>query len=103
MKRDKALAKAEANRIYEIGRYQKKVADQQKEIRELKAQIEGWQQVMEMDQAIIAAVLMVYGANEEKPITVSKKVIADIMKEVRVIAMPTEDAYKMHYEYIKAE
>lgn len=88
---------------YELGRYMKKVEDQQKEIRELKAQIEGWQQVMEMDQAIIAAVLLIYSANKDRPVEVKKKTIEDMMREVRVIVMHTEDGYKLHYERIAAE
>lgn len=86
---------------YELGRYKKKVEDQQKEIQELKAQLEGYQQVMEMDQAIIGAVLLIYSVDKNRPVEIKKEAITRMMDEIRVCVEPTEDGYKMHYERIE--
>lgn len=88
---------------YELGRYQKKVVDQQKEIQELKAQLEGYQQVMEMDQAIIGAVLLIYSVDKNRPVEIKKEAIRNLMDEIRVCVETTEDGYKMHYERIEED
>ena len=46
---------------YELGRYKKKVADQQKEIDELRVSIVGYEQALLADDAIVAAVVKACG------------------------------------------
>lgn len=42
---------------YEYGRYKKKVEDQQKEIRKLREDAEGWVQLLDANNALIAAIV----------------------------------------------
>ena len=46
---------------YELGRYMKKVADQEKEIRQLQETIESYESLIKANNAIVAAVVKVCG------------------------------------------
>ena len=46
---------------YELGRYMKKVEDQEKEIRELEMTVEGYVDALRADDAIVAAVVKACG------------------------------------------
>lgn len=88
---------------YELGRYQKKVEDQQKEIRELKALIEANAEVTKVWEAFICATLMIFNADKDHPVEIKQKAISDTMREVELRIVQLEDGYRMHYEHIKAE
>lgn len=45
------------NAEYELGRYKKKVVDQKKEIMELEAAIEGYCQLLQVNNSLLAAVV----------------------------------------------
>ena len=47
---------------HEYGRYKKKVEDQEKVIREMQEQVEGWKQLLQINNATIAAILEVTGS-----------------------------------------
>ena len=66
------------NEAYELGRYQKKVADQEKEIRDLKDQIDGYQQMADINQAMVAAIVEATG-----PVTIRQEDINRILQERR--------------------
>lgn len=46
---------------YELGRYKKKVEDQQKEIKELKEQIDGYQEMLDICNAMVTAAVKEVG------------------------------------------
>lgn len=46
----------------EYGRYKKKVEDQEKVIREMQEKVEGWKQLLQINNATIAAILEVTGS-----------------------------------------
>ena len=47
---------------HEYGRYKKKVEDQEKVIREMQEKVEGWEQLLSINNATIAAILEVTGS-----------------------------------------
>lgn len=67
---------------YELGRYKKKAADQEKEIQELKEQITGYQQVEDIKNAMIAAIVAATG-----PVTIYQADISRILQEQRHVAV----------------
>ena len=73
---------------YELGRYQKKVADQEKEIRDLKEQIAGYQQMADVNQAMVAAIVA-----ETGPVTIRQEDINRILRQRRYVQVSynTED------------
>ena len=86
------MSKAE----YELGRYQKKVADQEKEIRDLKDQIAGYQQMADINQAMVAAIVA-----ETGPVTIRQEDINRILQErrhVQVTYRAEDQAYLLTME-----
>lgn len=67
---------------YELGRYKKKVADQEKEIHELREQLVGYQQMADINQAMMAAIVEATG-----PVTIRREDISRILQEQRRVAV----------------
>ena len=75
---------------YELGRYQKKVGDQQKEIDRLKQQLAAVQLSNEMSEAFIALVLERCGADKDHPVQTTTKEIGEAVQENRRAVMQVE-------------
>ena len=75
-----------SNTEYEQGRYQKKVADQEKEIRELREQIDGYQQMADINQAMVAAIVEATG-----PVTICQEDINRILRQRRHVAVTRKE------------
>lgn len=71
---------------YELGRYQKKVADQEKEIRDLREQIAGYQQMADINQAMVAAIVEATG-----PVTIRQEDINRILQERRHVQVTRKE------------
>lgn len=83
---------------YELGRYQKKVGDQNKEIAALKEENQGRQQVEKINAAIVAVLLKSFNATKDSPITVERGDITEALGNKRVEVDITEEGrYKLHY------
>lgn len=83
----------------EIVDYEKKIADQQKEINRLKEQLEGIGQVDKIADALILSMLVAVGADQEHPVTVDKAKVNELLSSgnVRLAIDATSDGYSMHY------
>ena len=76
---------------HELGRYKKKCADQHKEIEKLKEQIAGYEQITDVNHAMIAAVIEQTGS-----VSFARQRITEIIKDcVHVIV--DYDADSMAY------
>lgn len=76
---------------YELGRYQKKVADQQKEIQQLKEAIEGYENSQSGVFAMITAVVQQVGE-----VTITREAINEILRN-SVHTLVTYDAENGSY------
>ena len=79
--------------------YEKKIADQQKEINRLKEQLEGIGQVDKIADAVILSLLVAVGADKEHPVVVRKDDVNAVLtaESVHLIIEVTPDGYSMHY------
>ena len=73
--KDEDMTKKELE--YELGRYKKKVADQQREICVLKEQLEARDTTVAMSEAFLAMVLSQCGRVVENPLRVTTREIAE--------------------------
>ena len=90
---------------YEYGRYKKKVADQQKEIAELQGYIDGMKQVLQANDAIIAAILVETSSYEDDPITVKRETVNEALRGgYKIMSRYDEDSeeYELWY-YVPKE
>lgn len=87
----------------ELGRYKKKVEDQQKEIRGLKENIEGYKEIQRINDAILASVLDYYKHDAENPFAATKEDIKSKLENVTVVGIENEnkDGYLIHVELKK--
>ena len=74
------------NAEYELGRYKKKVEDQQQEIQRLKADAEGYRQLQDISAAYIALLLRRLKAGEDNPIRLENSAVKAAMERFRVLA-----------------
>lgn len=85
---------------HELGRFQKKVADQQKEINNLKETVKANETVEAMSEAFLALVLEKSGRGKANPVIVTTKEIAEAVKERKRPALhKPEDAMEFHMWY----
>lgn len=84
---------------YELGRYKKKVADMQKQMDEMQEDAIAFQQINDINAALIASLLRRFGADKESPVKVSREEITYAIEHYVVICRPTEtnDGYMMEY------
>lgn len=61
-----------------------------KYIKELEEKLQAWEQVNKINQAVTAAVLLIYGA-QDKPVEVKQEVITQMLQEYSVMAKPHLD------------
>lgn len=92
MKRDKTKIRALEHRV----------GSQAKEIARLHEEISGYKELMDANNAIVAAVLHAVGAEKDKPIQVDKAVIGKAVKRqcvaISEYKVETPDVYWLHYE-----
>lgn len=92
MKRDKTKMRALEHRV----------GSQAKEIARLHEKIQGYEELMNANNAIVAAVLHAVGADKDKPIQVEKDVISKAVKHqcvaVSEYKVETPEVYWLHYE-----
>ena len=79
--------------------YEKALADQRREIKQLREQLEAVNQVDKIADALILAVLMAAGADQEHPVKVDKAKIDEMLRtsDIRLAIEATPDGYSMHY------
>lgn len=85
------------NTQYELGRYKKKVEDQAKEIADYKEREEGFRQALSANNALVCALLLTVGADEEHPVTLQLEAINEAIGtcEVGVGIDEESRAYKL--------
>ena len=90
---------------YELGRYKEKVKRQEKQIQEKQIQDMqereiGYKQVIDINNAILTALIRMYGADKDSAVMIRKDDVTEAMKRYVVPAEPTEqgDGYLLHYE-----
>ena len=92
MKRDKTKMRALEHRV----------GSQAKEIARLHERIKGYEELLDANNAIVAAVLHAVGADKGKPVQVEKDVITKAVKRLCVAIseykVETPDVYWLHYE-----
>ncbi len=76
---------------YELGRYKKKVQDQQKEIERLREEAVGYQQSIDMSFAMVTAAVMQAGG-----LTITQEELVHLIQESRFAAV-SYDAERMAY------
>ena len=76
---------------YELGRYKKKVQDQQKEIERLREEAVGYQQSIDMSFAMVTAAVMQAGG-----LTITQEELVHLIREERLAAV-SYDAERMAY------
>ena len=88
---------------YELGRYKEKVKRQEKQIQDMQEREIGYKQVIDINNAILAALIRMYGADKDSAVMIRKDDVTEAMKRYVVLAEPTEqgDGYLLHYEEIK--
>ena len=81
--------------------YEKKIADQQKEINRLKEQLEGAGQVDRISNAILLSLLVAMGVDEQHPAALRRDdinaTLAAMDDSIHLVISPTPDGYSMHY------
>lgn len=67
-----------------------------KYIKELQEKLQAWEQVNKINQAITAAVLLIYGATDkDKSVEVKRTTINEMLKGFDVLAEPTEEGTRL--------
>ena len=88
-KTKKEMRKAQAN-------YADIILRKNKYIKELQEKLQAWEQVNKINQAITAAVLLIYGATDkDKSVEVKRTTINEMFKGFDVLAEPTEDGTRL--------
>lgn len=82
-KTKKEMKKAQANYVDIILR-------KNKYIKELEEKLQAWEQVNKINQAVTAAVLLIYGA-EDKPVEIKQETVSKMLQEYSVMAKPHLD------------
>lgn len=82
-KTKKEMRKVQAN-------YAEIILRKNKYIKELEEKLQAWEQVNRINQAITAAVLLIYGA-EEKPVEIKQETVTKMLQEYSVMAKPHLD------------
>lgn len=84
-KTKKEMKKAQANYVDIILR-------KNKYIKELQEKLQAWEQVNKINQAITAAVLLIYGADkEEKAVEIKRETVSQMLHDYTVLAKPHLD------------
>lgn len=84
-KTKKEMRKAQAN-------YADIILRKNKYIKELQEKLQAWEQVNKINQAITAAVLLIYGADkEEKAVEIKQETVSKMLKDYTVLANPHLD------------
>lgn len=76
---------------HELGRYKKKVADQQKEIHGIREQLAAAKMSNDMSEAFISLILERCGADEAHPVKTNTKEIGEAVQKNLRAAMKVED------------
>lgn len=80
----------------DLGRYKKKVQDDYKQILKLEADLEAWNEVKQLNQALVAAMLMLFNIeDEEHALVVSKDLVNTMLQQYEVRAKPNEEGTAM--------
>ena len=88
-KTKKEMRKAQAN-------YADIILRKNKYIKELQEKLQAWEQVNKINQAITAAVLLIYGATDkDKSVEVKRTTINEMFKGFDVLAEPTEEGTRL--------
>lgn len=82
-KTKKEMRKVQAN-------YAEILLRKNKHIKELEEKLQAWEQVNRINQAITAAVLLIYGA-EDKPVEIKQETVTKMLQEYSVLAKPHLD------------
>lgn len=82
-KTKKEMRKVQAN-------YAEIIMRKNKYIKELQEKLQAWEQVNRINQAVTAAVLLIYGA-EDKPVEIKQETVSKMLQEYSVMAKPHLD------------
>ena len=82
-KTKKEMRKVQAN-------YAEIIMRKNKYIKELQEKLQAWEQVNKINQAVTAAVLLIYGA-EKKPVEIKQETVTKMLQEDSVVAKPHLD------------
>lgn len=81
---------------YELGKYKKKVADQQKEIDRLKEDLAGQEQLQSITYALIAVLLNSLGASQDQPAKLGREAVTEALGKYNVLAHVNDGAYQLY-------
>lgn len=86
------MAKTKKEMRKMMGNYADTILRYKKRNKAQEEQLKGWQEVNKVNQALVAAILMLYGADgKEKAVEVKRTTITHMLQGYDVIAYPTED------------
>lgn len=90
------MAKTKKEMRKMMGNYVDIILRRNKHIKKQEEQLQAWQEVNQINQALVAAILMLYGATEkDKAVEVKRTTITNMLQGYDVIAYPTEDGTKL--------
>ena len=90
------MAKTKKEMRKMMGNYVDIILRRNKHIKKQEEQLQAWHEVNKVNQALVAAILMLYGATEkEKAVEVKRSTITNMLQSYDVIGDPTEDGTKL--------
>ena len=86
------MAKTKKEMRKMLGNYADIILRHKKRIKAQEEQLLGWQEVNKVNMALVAAILMLYGADsKDKAVEVKRTTITNMLQGYEVIAVPSED------------
>ena len=90
------MAKTKKEMRKMMGNYADIILRRNKHIKKQEEQLQAWQEVNQINQALVAAILMLYGATEkEKAVEIKRTTVTNMLQGYEVIADPSEDGTKL--------
>lgn len=90
------MAKTKKEMRKMMGNYVDIILRRNKHIKKQEEQLQAWQEVNQINQALVAAILMLYGATEkDKAVEVKRSTITNMLQSYDVMADPKEDGTKL--------
>lgn len=90
------MAKTKKEMRKMMGNYVDIILRRNKHIKKQEEQLQAWHEVNKVNQALVAAILMLYGAeSKEKAVEVKRSTITNMLQSYDVIGDPTEDGTKL--------
>lgn len=90
------MAKTKKEMRKMMGNYVDIILRRNKHIKKQEEQLQAWQEVNQINQALVAAILMLYGATEkDKAVEIKRTTVTNMLQGYEVMADPNEDGTKL--------